>query len=150
MREEAFCRLKKCRSLQRKTPLSPHFSSKKERGRRARARALSRRRRRLVIMIPRRSKIALQLGKGDARDQQTREPEEKTRKRRSRTPWRQRVLNIRRHNLVNELQKLFPDEHEDSNALVVLVSGDKRSSEHDWAAICVDMGRTQRCKGTRI
>ncbi len=102
----------------------------------------------IVVMTPRRSKIALQLGKGDARDQQTRENPEK---RQRETPFTDPVasagLNIRRRNLVNELQRSYFPMNANSNALaVVLVSGDKRSSEHDWAAICVDIDEHRDAK----
>ena len=57
------------------------------------------------------------------------------------------TLNRRRRDLVNELQRSYFPMNANSNALaVVLVSGDKRSSEHDWAAICVDIDEHRDAK----
>ena len=101
----------------------------------------------IVVMTPRRSKIAAQLGKGDARDQQTRENPKRQRSTPFTDPMATETLNRRRRDLVNELQRSYFPMNANSNALaVVLVSGDKRSSEHDWAAICVDIDEHRDAK----
>tara|TARA_B100000482_G_scaffold84460_1_gene60361 strand:+ start:179 stop:517 length:339 start_codon:yes stop_codon:yes gene_type:complete len=67
------------------------------------------------------------------------------------TPWTDEnateTLNARRRRLLLELQNRFFPMHRTANALaVVLVSGDERTSEHDWAAICLDINEHKDAK----
>ncbi|CAL6391392.1 unnamed protein product [Bathycoccus prasinos] len=67
------------------------------------------------------------------------------------TPWTDEnateTLNARRRRLLLELQNRFFPMKRTANALaVVLVSGDERTSEHDWAAICLDINEHKDAK----
>lgn len=72
-------------------------------------------------------------------------------KKKTETPWTDEnateTLNARRRRLLLELQNSFFPMNRTALALaVVLVSGDERNSEHDWAAICLDIGEHKDAK----
>jgi len=67
------------------------------------------------------------------------------------TPWTDEcateTLNARRRRLLLELQNSFFPMNRTANALaVVLVSGDEKTSAHDWAAICLDINEHKDAK----